>query len=247
MFAIFNKKEKKFIKNFTHKDILIFFIIWYFIITLIQILGEQSFKYTPLLTDIIRFLVIFSGRFIFLSLIILYLVSLYDISFTELGLKPHSIKDEIYTGIYLGLFLIITTLIFINLPLSQHNLNSTFNPLYFIQNTNTLISSLLIIGLLIIPNLIIALSELFILNNIIFELFNFKIGTIPAFIFSGLFYSFFTLTFIPEQILINFFVAVICIFLYIKTGGSLYLPTIFMAFYNSVFICYIYGFDFLQF
>jgi len=240
-------KEKKFIKKFNYKDILIIFFSWFIIVSLIYIIKDQPLEHAPFFSGLINYLFVFSGRFLYLALIILYLISLYTISFTELGLKPNNFKKELYTGIYLSLFLLLFILIFINLPLSFQNINSSFNPLFEITNVQRLILSLLFLLLLLIPNTIIALSEQFILNNIVFELFNFKLNTISAVILSCFFYSFFMLTFTPQKILINFIIALISIYLYLKTEGSLYLPTFFLAFNYSINICFIYGWDYLQF
>jgi len=240
-------KEKKFIKQFNYKDIFIIFISWFIIISLVYMLKDQPLKHTPFFSGLINYLFIFSGRFLYLALIILYLISLYVISFKELGLKPYNLKKELYTGIYLGFFLFLFILIFINLPLSFQNINSNFNPLFEVKDVQSLIIGLLFLCLLFIFSSIIALSEQFILNNIVFELFNFKLSIIPAIILSCFFYSFFMLTFTPQRILINFIIGLISIYLYLKAGRSLYLPSFFLAFHYSVNICFIYGWNYLTF
>ena len=236
-----------FIQKLNYKDILIIFGIWYFIATFNFLMGKIVFKYTPQLTGLIHFSFVFCGRFLYLALILFYLISFHSVSFTELGLSFSNIKQQLFPGFYLITFFGAVALILINLPLSFQTLSSKFDPLYQITNPGHFINSLLPLILIFIPSLIIALSEQLILDNIIYEMFNLKINSTIAAILASLFYSFFLLTFDPGQILINCFIAAISIYLYIRVNGSLYLPTFFMASYYTIYICYIYGWDFIKF
>lgn len=241
------KKSKNYIKRLNYKDLLIIFGIWYFIMLFNYLINDFNLPYTPNLTGALHFSFLFTGRCLFLGLITFYLVSLYSVTFSDLGLKLSNFKSQISTWIYLVIFLLSAILIFINIPLSYNSLSTEFLPVYKIKSVENFIKSLLPLIIIFIPGSVIALSEQFILNSIVFEIFNFKIPSIIAIIFSSLFYSVVILTFSPGKILINFIIAFISIYLYIRSNRSLLLSTLFMATYYTLYISYIYGWKYLFF
>lgn len=244
---MFNKTSKIYISKLNYKDMVIIFGIWYFIMAINYLIGDFNLPYTPNLTGALHLLFLFSGRFLFLGLITFYIISLYSATFTELGFKFFLLKSQIFTAIYIWIFLLTVIMIFINIPLSYNNLSTSFKPLYKITSINEFVKSLLPMILIFIPVTVIALSEQFLLNNIIFEIFNYKIPSIISIILSSLFYSIIILSFTPEKILINFIIAFISIYFYLKTDRSLILPTLVMSSYYTFYISYIYGWEFVLF
>ena len=244
---MFSKNSKNLIKKINYKDIIIVFGTWYFIAIFNFLIGEVNIKYTPNLSGFLHFSFIFTGRFLFLGLIIFYFISIHSVTFSELGLSFFKLKKQIHLTIYFLSFFLIIILLFINIPLSFNSLSDKFHPLFKINSPGNFVKSIIPLLLLFIPNMVIALSEQFILNNIVFELFNLKINTIISVILSSLFYSIIVFTFSPSQILINCIIALISIYLYLKANRSLYLPTFIMSIYYSLYIGYIYGWGYLKF
>ncbi len=239
------KMQKKFITNFNYKDIIIIFSCWYFIKTFYHLAATISFRYTPNLTGYFRLLIMSTGHLIFLGLIIFYLVSFYNPVFSEIGLKTKKIKKQLIPSLTILSFFWVVLLFFINIPLSFQQLTADFNPLYKITNPEILIYSLFFLLLLFIPVFIISLSEQFMLNSMIFELFDYVFPTIFAVLLSSFFYSILLLEFKPQFILINLLIGCISIFLYLKSRRSLFMPTIFKTVFYSFYICYVYGWDLL--
>lgn len=240
-------KTNSFIKKLNYKDFLIILGTWYFMAALNYLMCEFTLENTPHLTGLFHFLYIAAGRFIYLALIIFYLIYLYPISFEDLGLSLTGLKKQLLTVLSLIIPFFIIILVFVNIPLSYNQLTEKFSPLYQIQSPQVLIQSLFPLLIFFIPAIIIALSEQFLLNKIIFELFSFKLHRLIALIMASLFYSILFLNFQPTIILINFLTAFISIYLYIKAEGSLITASIFSACYYTFYIVYIYGWDFLNF
>lgn len=234
-------------KKINYKDLLIILGIWYFVAAINFLIGKFSFNYTPGLTGLFHYLFIMSGRFIYLALITFYLISLYSISFYDLGLTLKNLKSGLLPILFLIFILFLIILTFINVPLSYNLLTPKFKALYHLKTPTIFIKSLIPLAFIFIPNIIIALSEQLILNSILFELFNFKLNTLLAVILTGLFYPLLFLNFSPGHILINFIIAVISIYLYLKSERSIIIPSIFVGGYYSFYILYIYGWNFLKF
>ncbi len=238
---------ERIINNINYKDILIILGTWYFMIAINYLTTKFNFDYLPFFNGFLHFLFITSGRFIYLALFIFYHISLYSASFKEIGLKFYKTRQQLLTAILLLSVLFVFVIVFINIPLSFQTNTGNFTPLYRIENPEILIKSFMPLLLLFVFNIIIALSELIILIVIIFELFNYKLNSYISLVLSALFYSVLMLEFLPEQIFINFITAIICIFAYIKTSGSLFISALFLAGFNALYILYIYGWSFIRF
>ncbi len=247
MIQLANNHKNQLLSKINYKDLLIILGIWYFIAAINFLLGEFNFNHTPALTGLFHYLFIVAGRFIYLALIIFYFISLYSISFSDLGLTLKNLKSGLLSAIFLISALFLTILVFINVPLSYNLITSKFNPLYQVKTPDMFVDSLLPLIFIFIPNIIIALSEQVILNNIIFELFNLKLNTLLAIILSSLFYPVLFLNFNASHILINFIVALISIYLYLKAEGSIIISSLFISGFYSFYIFYIYGWNFLAF
>ncbi len=241
------KKEQteKLIKYLNYKDILIILGTWYFTALIILIARQLTLEHL-ILTNIFHFLFIVSGRFIYFSLIIFYLNSLYPIEFKDLGLKLSNLKRQFKTSFPKIVLLFIMSLLLINIPLSYAP-DINFSALFKITGPDTLLYSLIPYTLLLISCLFISLSEQFILNVVIFELFNYTLfNYFFSLILSALFYSIIISSLTPSRILVNFIAAIISILLYSRED-SIIPSSLFMAAYYSIYITYIYGWEFIKF
>ena len=237
--------NKSYITQFNAKDLIIILAFWYISSALNGAAGEITFQYAPWLTGYFRLLFISAGRFLFIALSIYYLITLYQQSFTQLGINIKSLWLHLKTAVVLIFILFLFILVFINLPLSYHDLSDVFNPLYEINDFQLLISSFGTLAFLIVPAFIISFSEQFMLNNIIYKLFRLKLPHLLSLFLSSLFYSVLMLEFQPQHILINLILAIISIYLFIKSSESLLLPVLFATAFYSFYICYIFGWEFI--
>lgn len=238
-------KEKKLVEHLDYKDILIILGAWYLTIIIILITKEIQFKY-PLFTDIFHFLFITSGRFIFFALVTFYLISLYPVGFDILGLNFRSFINQFkYSMPRIGLLLILV-LVFINIPASFLR-DIEFSPLYRITGPEPLISSLIPLLLIFAGCLFISLSEQFILNIVFYELFRYThFNRFFSLLFSSLLYSIILVEVNPGRIFLNTLAAMISILLY-KKRDSIITSSLFIAAYYSIYITYIYGFEYISF
>jgi len=240
-------KEKKanLINYINYKDVIIIFSFWYLILFFTSMTRNISFS-VPILTSIFHFLFFISGRFIFIGITVFYLSSLYPVSFSELGLVSRNKKKSFFNGLSIGLVLMLMVLFLINIPLS-FSPEGYFSPLFFIKIPEDFIASLIPLILLFFGFLIIALGEQLLLSAIVFELFRNTLFTrLISLILSSLFYSVILLTFQPERILINLIVAFIALRLYLK-NRSIISSAIFTASYYSLYITYIFGWEYLKY
>lgn len=241
-----SKQEfKTIIKHLNYKDLLIILGLWYLMAVVAFLTGELSLKFN-VLTDFLHYLFILSGRFIFLALILFYLTSLYQVSFRDIGFIFKNFIKQVFIIFSLLSILLLSVLFFINIPLSYKTLSKSFLPLYMINKPEDFINSLFPFVLLFISNIIFGITEILLLAKILLELFNTAFNKYIATIFTGLFYSILLLQFKPSQILINFIIAFISLYIYLK-NRSLISSSLLIAGYYTIYILYIYGWNFIRF
>ena len=237
--------EEKLIYYLNYKDILIILGSWYLMGAVLLITRELTLNHI-LLTDIFHFLFVVSGRFIYFSLVIFYLTSFYSVEFNHLGLKLYNLKEQLTIGLSKTIVLFILVLTLINIPLSYAE-DFNLTALFMVIGPDSFISSLLPFTLLFFCCIFISLSEQFILNVVIFELFKSTLfNSFISLILSALLYSLILTNFTPSRILINFIAALISILLYSRRK-SIITSSLFMASYYSIYIAYIYGWNFIKF
>lgn len=245
IFVTEKEERKRLIEYLNYKDILIILFSWYLMIIGILITKELDLKH-EFLTELFHFLFVISGRFILFSLLIFYLTSLYPVEFKDLGLDFGDFRKGILPAVSGAIILFILVIVFINIPLTYY-FTENFSPLLKINELDNIVTSLLPFSLIFIASIFISLSEQFILNVVIFELFNYTLfNRIVSFILSALLYSVLLVELRPERILLNTLAAMICLLLYWRKE-SIIPSTLFMAAYYSIYITYIYGFSFIRF
>ena len=231
-------------RRLNYKDFLIVIAAWYFITLSSYFIIEKDFTALIYINEILAFSINVLSHIIFLFIIYSYFNLLYDFSFAELGFKFK--KDKINLKALFIVFLLLTAgIILINLNY-QPEVKSSFFPLQLGENIFKLIYSdlpLLIMVFLIL--LFTASVEQFLFNKIIFSLFNLYLPTFLAVIFSGLFAAVLFLEFNPAFILIIFISVVISNYLYICSDHNLFTPIIFYSYFLTLYIVFIYGFDFV--
>ena len=231
-------------KRLNYKDFLIIIIAWYFITLSSYYIIEKDFTSLIYINKILAFAINVLSHIVFLFIIYSYFNLLYDLSFSDLGFTFK--KEKINLNALFAVFMLLTGgVILINLNYTPE-LKSSFFPLQLGENIFRIIYSdlpLLVMVFLIL--LFTASVEQFLFNKVIFSLFNLYLPCFLAVIFSGLFASVLFLEFNPAFILIIFISVVISNYLYIISDYNLFTPIIFYSYFLTLYIVFIYGFDFI--
>lgn len=235
----------KWINKINYKDVIIIYTLWFFTLLFNRFFDLASFIQVPNLSDFFNFLFVFAARLIFLSLIFLYFIFLYDISFKELGISFSSFMKKLFPIIIYLMILLTLVLIFVNIPLSLNDFSRNFKPLYEVKQIQVLVQSIFPVLILFPLFFIIALSEQFMLNLFVYEIFKSRIPKFISKIFSALFFSFLIYQLQPDKIIIYFFFALISVILYERADKSILIPSFFGAGFYLIFAFYIYGWNFI--
>ncbi len=235
----------KWINRINYKDVIIIYTLWFFTLLFNRFFDLTSFMQVPNLSDFFNFLFVFAARLIFLSLIFLYFIFLYDLSFKDLGISFRSLMKKIFPIIIYLMILLALVLVFVNIPLTLNDFSSNFKPLYKVKQIQVFVQSVFPILILFPLFFIIALSEQFMLNLFVYEIFKSRLPKFISKIFSALFFSFLIYQLQPDKIIIYFFFALISVILFERANKSILIPSFFGAGFYLIFTFYIYGWNFI--
>lgn len=231
-------------QRLNYKDFLIVIVAWYFITLSSYYIIEKDFSSLIYINEILAFIINVLSHMVLLFIIYSYFNLLYDFSLSDLGF---SFKKEKLNFKALAAIIIILTagVILINLNY-QPGTNSSFFPLQLGENTFRMIYSDLPLLIMTFTILLFTASvEQFLFNKVIFSLFDLYLPSFLSVIFSGLFASILFLKFTPAFILIIFISVVISNYLYLSSDYNLFTPIIFYSYFLTLYIVFIYGFDFI--
>jgi membrane protease YdiL (CAAX protease family) len=231
-------------KRLNYKDFLIIIAAWYFITLSSYYIIEKDFTSLIYINEILAFSINVLSHIVFLFIIYSYFNLLYDFSFADLGFKFK--KEKVNLKALFFIFTLLTVgVILINLNY-RPEVESSFFPLQLGENIFRVIYSDLPLLVMVFTILLFTASvEQFLFNKIIFSLFNLYLPVFLAVIFSGLFASVLFLEFNPAFILIIFISVVISNYLYIISDHNLFTPIIFYSYFLTLYIVFIYGFNFV--
>jgi len=235
----------KWINRINYKDVIIIYTLWFFTLLFNRFFDLTSFIQVPNLSEFFNFLFVFAARLIFLSLIFLYFIFLYDLTFKDLGIYFSSLIKKIFPIIIYLLILLTLVLIFVNIPLTLNDFSNNFKPLYEVKQIQVFVQSIFPIAILFPLFFIIALSEQFMLNLFVYEIFKSRLPKFISKLFSALFFSFLIYQLQPDKIIIYFFFALISVILYERAEKSILIPSFFGAGFYLIFAFYIYGWTFI--
>lgn len=231
-------------QRLNYKDFLIIIISWYFISLSSYFIVEKDFASLIYINEILAFAINVLSHFVFLIIIYIYFNLLYDFSFSDLGFKFKINKINFRALFTISIILTVGVLL-INLNLKS-NLNNSFFPLQLENNFFQIIySDLPLLIITFITLLFTASVEQFLFNKVIFSLFNLYLPSFISVIFSALFASFLFLEFNPAFILIIFISVLISNYLYIISDYTLSTPIIFYSYFLTLYIAFLYGFEFM--
>ncbi|MFN2341036.1 MAG: hypothetical protein ABR547_07180 [Halanaerobium sp.] len=231
-------------QRLNYKDFLIIIVAWYFITLSSYYIIEKDFTSLIYINEILAFAINVLSHMVFLFIIYSYFNLLYDFSFADLGFKFKKEKINLKP-----LFIIISFLtagvILINLNYKPQ-VKSSFFPLQLGENIFRVIYSDLPLLIIIFMILIFTASvKQFLFNKVVFSLFDLYLPTFLAVILSALFASILFLEFNPAFMLIIFISVVISNYLYIISDYNLFTPIIFYSYFLTLYIVFLYGFNFV--
>lgn len=231
-------------QRLNYKDFFIILISWYFITLISYYINIKDFISLIYINDFLSFSIKVLAYIIFLVIIYSYFNLLYDLSLADLGFKFQ--KRKINFKALLSIFIILTAgVVLINLNY-QPTAAGSFFPLSLSQNIFAVIyNDLPLLVLTFISLLFIAAVEQFLFNKVVFALFDLYLPTAAAVIFSALFVPVLFLEFNSAAILIIFISVLISNFLYILSDYNLLTPILFYSYFLTLYIAFIYGFDFI--
>lgn len=231
-------------QRLNYKDFFIILISWYFITLSIYYINIKDFISLIYINEFFSFAIKVLAYILFLVIIYSYFNLLYDLSLSDLGFKFQ--KRKINFKALLSIFIILTAgVVLINLNYQPPAAGSFF-PLNLSQNIFAVIhNDLPLLVLTFISLLFIAGVEQFLFNKVVFALFDLYLPTAAAVILSGLFVPVLFLEFNAAAILIIFISVLISNFLYILSDYNLLTPILFYSYFLTLYIAFIYGFDFI--
>jgi len=237
--------KNNWITKINYKDIIIIYILWFSTILFTKYFNFTTFMQISDLGGFFDILFFFAARLIFISLIFLYFVFLYDLSFNQLGIKFKPLLRSLLKILIYIVIILLLVIFLINIPLNSIEYNINYNPLYEINSVQNFVYSIIPLMLIFPIFYIITLSEQFMLNIFVYEVFNFKLPKLLSKILAAIFFSFLIYQLDPGIIIIYFFYAMISIILYEKAEKSILVPTFLGAAFYSIYTFYIYGWTFI--
>jgi len=231
-------------QRLNYKDFLIIILSWYFITLSSYYISAKDFAALIYINEILSFSINVLSHFVFLVIIYIYFNLLYDFNFADLGFK-FQLKKINFTALLTISTIITAGVLLINFNLKLDS-NSSFFPLQLGENFFQVIySDLPLLLITFITLFFTAGVEQFLFNKVIFALFDLYLPSFLAIIFSSLFASLLFLEFNPAFILIIFVSVVISNYLYIVSDYNLFTPIIFYSYFLTLYIAFIYGFEFI--
>lgn len=231
-------------EDINYKDFLIITAGWYFITLSSYYIYQTDFASLIYINKSLSFTINILSHAVFLFIIYSYFNLLYDFSYRELGFNFKTIKDNFK---YLAIIFSFLTagVLLINFSSKTTSVKSFF-PLILKENfLKVIYSDLPLIILIFLLLLFTAAVEQFLFNKIIFSLFDLYFPRFFAVILTALFAPILVLEFNPGLIAIIFLAVIISNYLYILDNYNLITPIIFYSYFLTLYIVFIYGFDFI--
>ncbi len=231
-------------QRLNYKDFLIIILCWYFINLSSYYISEKDFAALIYINEILSFAINVLSHFVFLLIIYIYFNLIYDFSFSDLGFKFKFEKIN-FKALFTISAILTAGVLLINFNMDL-DFNSSFFPIKLGENFFQIIySDLPLLVIIYITLLFTAGVEQFLFNKVIFSLFKLYLPSFLAVIFTALFASLLFLEFNPAFILIIFISVIISNYLYIISDYNLFTPIIFYSYFLTLYIAFIYGFEFI--
>lgn len=231
-------------KRLNYKDFFIIIFAWYFIRFSSYLINEKDFANLIYINDFLNFAINILAHIVFLVIIYIYFNLLYDFKLADLGFKIKNQKIKFKE--LLTIFMILTTGVFLINVNHKLTTGGSFFPLSLSENIFKVIYGELPLLFLVFLSLLFAAAvQQFLLNKIIFSIFDLYLPAFIAAIFTALFASVLFLEFKPTASLIIFISTIISNYLYIISDYNLINSIIFYSYFLTLYLSFIYGLDFI--
>lgn len=223
----------------TTKDMIILYLIWFFLQGFNQMIQEQLFfEGSIFLTQVIHYLFFLFLRLVFIPIVLYFILYRYTLPVEKFGLTTKKFSNRVKLGLKISYPIALLIFIFVHLPLVHTDAN--LKPMIIATNPENIALSLVFFILLVFMTLIPAFSEELLFRGLTFNFLEERFGAKAALILNallyGLFYLRFDLSFIGLRVVLGFFST----YLFWRTK-NLIPSTILQACFHSAMILYVFG------
>lgn len=221
------------------KDMVVIYLIWFFLQGFYQMIAEQLFFEGSLFfTQLIHYLFFIFLRLVFIPVVLYFILYRYTLPVEKFGLTTKRFSHMVKLGLKVSCPIGLLIFIFVHLPLVYTN--SQLKPMIIATNPENIALSVVFFFLLVFMTLIPAFSEELLFRGLTFNFLKERLGTTTALFLNallyGLFYLQFDLSFIGLRIVLGFFST------YLFWRSKNLIPsTILQACFHSAMILYVFG------
>lgn len=225
-------------ETWTIKDIIIIFIIWFFLTGFYEMTHQLVFEDSPFLTQSIHYLFFITIRLLFIPIAIYLFCFRTSRSVQDIGLTLDKISKMLKIGLKVSWPLMPMTLFLIHLPLVYTEAN--LRPMYEATSPDKIAISLVFFIILFFMSIIPSLAEEVLFRGITFTFLSDRYSKWQALFVNALLYAFFYSHFDIYHLGIRFTLGFFTTYLYWKTE-NLIPSTILMASFHASMILYVFG------
>ncbi|RCW49278.1 MULTISPECIES: hypothetical protein [unclassified Halanaerobium] len=231
-------------ERLNYKDVLIILFTWSFLFITVFYLNTSEFADIIIINDFLAFMLKTTALAVFTAVFYSYFNLIYDLSLKDLGFDFKNFNFNIsLSAAFFVIFFISAVLI--TYTADQSNTVGEFNPVYRANSLKAIMSGFPLIMIILISTAIISAAEMFLVNKVIFALFDLKFPSAIASVLTALFFPIMLLEFRPNKILILFLAVLTANYIYRISKSNLLPAVLFYTAYLTNYIIFIYGYDFL--
>ncbi|MGM0601874.1 MAG: hypothetical protein ACQESS_01035 [Bacillota bacterium] len=231
-------------KRLNYKDVLIILFIWSFLFITAFYLNSSEFADIIVINNFLSFMLKTIVSIVFSAILYSYFNLIYDFSLKELGFDFKNFNFSISISAAFFVIFFITALL-ITYTAGWSDISSDFDPIYKADSIKSIMSGLPLIMVILFSTAIISAAEMFLINKVIFALFDLKFPSFAASILTALFFPVMLFEFRPEKIFILFSAVLTANYIYRISKNNLLPAVIFYMSFLANYIIFIYGYNFL--
>lgn len=229
------KLKQRFI---TLKDLLIIYLIWFFLQGFYEMTGQLVFPGSLFLTQAVHYCFFITVRLLFIPIVLYFILYRYSLPAEKIGLTLRRFWKMSKIGIKASIPLLPLILFLVHLPLVYTN--SQLKPMVTATTPEEIANSLVYFILIFFITIIPALSEELLFRGLTFTFLEERWGTFKALLMNPLIYGIFFMQFNLYLALLRIVIGFFTTYLFYRSR-SLIPSTIFQALFHSAFILYLFG------
>ncbi len=225
-------------QHLTIKDMLILYLLWFFLQGFYEMTTQLVFEGSLFLTQVVHYFFFIVARLLFVPIALYFILYRYSLPVEEFGLTLKRFWANIKLGFKTSFPLVLLVLFIVHLPLVYTD--SKIQPMIVASNPEEIATSLVFFVLLVFMTIIPAFSEELLFRGLTFSFLEERLGSVKALFLNallyGIFYMHFNIYFITIRIILGFFST------YLFWRCRNIIPsTILQACFHASFILYIFG------